>query len=573
IAQAGIAAELDSDLSAFIEQWNGEYSVLNQWGIANYGPNGRFGSGSYALCIFAHGSTESCDGTLYSASPGGAKFEGAGVGTHVALAYQANVTFELPAGVPGNVMCTSTLSTGNSNLTLYEIGGKKQAFTFANTGGGSSWVLAGRINSTATTVWYSPYASFLNANEGCSIYAQYVYGVSTTSGSEILTANSLGCNQYSPPCSTTTNFPASPGSDPLVISSQDPSVWGPNGGSTAQVFGTTITVPDFGTYFGNLEAKAQLAGEAYWAFLRSEGYRSISQIPANCIIPYPSGALPQSATNALGNATAAEDLAIYEAWLNGLATFFNTPVNSTNYCSGHPTFKGAGLLPAPNGVNVTGFVYLPNTTAYPHEKFGNVTTWALNGTLANRTRQTAVQMVLYPTVATVSIPVGAKYEVPSNDPLVAIAPIGMGLAFPQYYNLLGNGTRVNGGGGVILDASSPGAAVYLTSCSVSGVSESNCTITLQNLQGYLANISCPSGVNGCGTQPAPAGAFSLGGLLSALGSFFCAITFGLVCGGAANLAAEVATALLVLALVVVGVVLIGDYIKRPRGGSSPPRGS
>ncbi|HEV2165422.1 MAG TPA: hypothetical protein VGS23_00360 [Thermoplasmata archaeon] len=566
LADSGIAAELETDVQAFVAQWAGEISVMGQWGVANYGTNGRFASGgSYGLAPEAYGSpTVLCYGNCQSSpttSPAitAAVYESLSGG---------NVSFYVPVGSTGGIGCNT--AGGSIHMTPVDGG----TAYFGTNGAPASWTSfpkGGVYNVTST------------ASKGCIIWGSGLMEVPSSVAGLNDQAAYFWC--YSPPCSYPAGHnglqtfdlllgPSGPTSATGLIESASGVGAGVyNHTSSAYVYKPALKPVSYSTYVGKLMGNAALAAESYWAFLRAQGYHSIAQIPANCIIPYPSGALPQSSSNALGNATVAEDMAIYEAWLNGLATFFNTPVNSTNYCSGHPTFKGAGLLPAPNGVNATGFVYLPNATAYPHEKFGNVTTWALNGTLANRTRQSAVQMVLYPTVATVSIPVGVKYEVPKNDPIVAIAPIGYGLSFPTYYNLLGNGSAVSSGGGVVVDASTAGAAIYLTSCSVSGVAQSNCTITLQNLQGYVGNISCPMGTSGCGQQPGSPGAFSLGGLLGALGSFFCTITFGLVCGGAANLAAEVATALLVLALVVVGVVLIGDYIKRPRGGEAPPRGS
>ncbi|HEV2519271.1 MAG TPA: hypothetical protein VGX00_01440, partial [Thermoplasmata archaeon] len=152
---------------------------------------------------------------------------------------------------------------------------------------------------------------------------------------------------------------------------------------------------------------------------------------------------------------------------------------------------------------------------------------------------------------------------------VALAPVGV-LVYPAYYTLLGNGTPVNNTGGVVVDQSTPGAAIYLTSCTVGGVPQTNCTITLSNLQGYVAGINCPSGPSGCGLQPSPNGGLfgipnPLTWLANALAALFGGGPLGAFLGG-------LLTAILVVAiiggLIFFSVVELEAWGRRKRGGAA-----
>lgn len=541
MAQSGVAAELETDQAAFVSQWNGEASVFNSWGLANYGPNGRFsGTGIYENCI--NGLASLCNGRLngVTSSDGG---NGVGISIGVTTTNQSAffpqgsaIMFICPAGFSGhftNVVTTKSYTIpASSNLTLLNF-----------TGG----------------VW----AYIASGSNQCNIQGTNGLTVATTvggGGSDIVLD---GCIASYDPCA----YPGRTLYRVIGAPGFSPGVW-QYSGSASQINGHAVTMPNLGLYLGNLEANAMLAGEAYWSFLRAQGITSISQIPSNCVIPYPSGALPQGTTNAIRNATAGQDIAIYLAWLNGLATFFNAAVNGTTFCQGHPLFKGAQLLPGPNGVNVTGFVYLVNATKYPHELFSNVTSWAINGTVNNQTRQKPVPMIIFPQTSTISIPVNTKFEVPSNDPIVALAPVGV-LVYPAYYTLLGNGTPVNNTGGVVVDQSTPGAAIYLTSCTVGGVPQTNCTITLSNLQGYVAGINCPSGPNGCGLQSGTGGGLfgipnPFSWLANFLGNLFGGGPFGMFLGG---LFTAVLLVLIVGGLIYVSVVKLEEWGRRKRGGA------
>jgi hypothetical protein len=322
--------------------------------------------------------------------------------------------------------------------------------------------------------------------------------------------------------------------------------------------GTSVWVNDQNEYT-SLMYEATTSAQTYWSFLRNLGYTSESAIPADCIIPYPSQVLGSPAVAELGNLTVSQATSLYSAWLNGLATFFDTPpgVNDT-YCAGHHPFPGVGSLPWGNlAVNATGFVYVPNGTVYPHETFGDspadLATWAVNGSIAvpnvvngsaaygaqscwtptppttappalssactassaKAESNRSLQLLAWPTVETVKVPVGELYEIPKNDPLSLFVTQAS-----AFYSLTGNGTAVSQKG-LSVDSSSAGDALYLTSCTVNGNATSDCTLSLSTINGTVANLSCASG-NGGGSCQGPSGI--VGGFpnpLSALGGVFC----------------------------------------------------
>lgn len=295
-----------------------------------------------------------------------------------------------------------------------------------------------------------------------------------------------------------------------------------------------------------LQAAAKSAS-VYWGFLRSLGYTSASQIPSSCIIPFPAQALPASITSNTQNlnVTALEE--IYVAWLNGLATFFDTPPSASNFCAGYGQGWGGlgGVGIGHPYVNTSGYIFLPTTTAvpFPQETFttdgtnvGKTSTWGVNGSrnallpaqfrtnasvsapcwnqipsapavlnspfskaYCQNAAKNATQFVLWPTTRSVLVPVGQVWEIPVTDPLT-----GFVVYNPLYLTLHGNAS-VNTSGNVP-NGQPAGAALVITSCSVNGTAVAMCPIQLSTIQGYTGNTSGPSpipfGVSACGQTTA-----------------------------------------------------------------------
>ena len=170
-------------------------------------------------------------------------------------------------------------------------------------------------------------------------------------------------------------------------------------------------------------------GDAYWAFLRGQGYTSEGQVPTRCVIPNPADII---APNVLGgaaylaslNATAL--LALYIGYMAQLSYTFNETQNLTNgsfggFC-GHqikcPTPTGScvgwgiqGLGNAP--VIALGSIYVPPTEceadlgqACHGETIANPKSWPIVNT----------QMFWEPGTGTLSLVLNQSMELPYSNP-------------------------------------------------------------------------------------------------------------------------------------------------------------
>jgi hypothetical protein len=329
---------------------------------------------------------------------------------------------------------------------------------------------------------------------------------------------------------------------------------------------------------------AQENGRAYWTYLRDLGYTNENQVPPNCQVPMPAFSLPPSLADDVGNLSFNQTYSFYLAWLNSLATFFDTPPNATSFCQGHPIYHGpGGSAWADLDVNITGFIYVPGKAWSSQQTFvnssvptlGKTSSWSLNGSsptysCAHSTCGNAshpVQFTGWPTLASVSVPIGQTYEVPSNDPLIILPT-----AYLSYLTLTGNGTAVPVGRGsadsLVPFASSPGDALYITTCEVNGVPQaSNCTLTFATINQTLPSIYCSSAPGGACNNPAPSGGGFWGGLPSFCGipgiATLCSVFGGSLVNGVLSL-----VVLVVLALVVVWLVLWATGRRRAGGGGA-----
>ena len=330
---------------------------------------------------------------------------------------------------------------------------------------------------------------------------------------------------------------------------------------------------NYGTYLSNLEYKAAQSAEVYWSFLRAIGYTEQSQIAPDCIIPMPYQVLPSDLN--LGNLTLPELQSLYLSWLQGLGNFYNTTLSATNFCGTQSTHKFdlGGAIWGNLLVNATGDIYLNNGispialngTALPSELYGNVSTWAL----------THEQLLLMPTLGTVHIPVGVKWEVPAGNP-IEIYAVQVG----QMLTARGNGTSSGGGATafVPLGTAAPGDSIYLTSCVVGGVVQASCTVTVQTINTTSGNISCGLGATGPGScQTVTEGGATFGGLPNPF-TWLAGLFSGLFGGGSlGNFLGSLVAGLVILAviavLVYVAVIEVEAWGGRKRGGGGGGGGS
>ncbi len=326
---------------------------------------------------------------------------------------------------------------------------------------------------------------------------------------------------------------------------------------------------------GQLQYDAALNGEAYWSFLRSVGYNSSSQIPADCIVPEPYLETPSTLLNA--NLNYNESLSLYLAVLNGMAHFYNTSLNQTNFCgtqSKHQ-FHIGGAIWGNLFINATGDIYLNNGTSpvgisgqkLATETLGNRSTWPV----------VDQQLFLMPTLSTVSIPVGVAWAVPANDPVEVYA-----VQSGNDLWLNGNGTGGSGAACANLSATAlctqgdlrplatlaPGDAIYLTSCVVGGSATNTCTVTVQTVNQTVVNITCDgpcsasSGGSGGGFFGIPN---PFAWLANALGNLFGGGPLGTFLG---SLLSDIILIGIVLALAYVAIVELGSWGRSKGGGNS-----
>lgn len=249
----------------------------------------------------------------------------------------------------------------------------------------------------------------------------------------------------------------------------------------------------------------------YWTFLHILGYTSQSQIPSNCVIPMPNLILPPQYDAGLATLTVNQSLSLYEAMMNGMATFFNTPLNSTNFCNGHPPFVVDNVAWDAN-VEVTGFIF---TLPVAHQVLATKSTWTVTNASTGPTRlgnassvglrTDPTPFVVWPTVKTLYVPVGKTQEVPVDSPLATFVP-----ANGTFYGLVGNGTAA-GTHGFSNGTSSgvAGAALFISSCSVRNSTgfyhsvTTYCPLALSSIGNFSFNSSCfaTSSNGNCGPTP------------------------------------------------------------------------
>ena len=336
----------------------------------------------------------------------------------------------------------------------------------------------------------------------------------------------------------------------------------------------------------NIMTNAENNARVYWTYLRNLGYTSESQVPADCTVPMPAFSLPPSMADQMANLSAAQQYSLYLAWINSIATFFDTPQNATTFCSGHPIYPGIGGSPWGNlNTVIHGFIYVPGNVwsatgglIAGTPAFGNTSRWTFNGSSpttdlpqgpGNGTASVPIEFTGWPEIATESIPIGKVYEIPTNDPTVIIP-----LQYAAFLTLTGNGTAVPIGGTLGQLApmtSTAGDALYVTSCTIGGVIQAGtCSLSYATINGTFPSVQCGN----CSLIGAPTtfGGFPnpfswLSGLFSglfgggSLGSFLGSIVAGLV------ILAVIAV------LVYVAVTEVEAWGGRKRGGGGGGGGS
>lgn len=520
-------------------------AAFQSWYVANFGPNGRFSSvPSPSVDLVTLQSTTDSYNPTSVPQWAGADVESLG-GSSTQYVYLAHGTTTVVNH------CVTTCNGNTFAFNAWPIGGGPPIRLWGCTAGN-------------TTCWPSP-AVFTGPSG--------IYNVTSTSGAftanfllyggaDIQTASNGG--QWVAWTAETGNVTSGNYHEGTIVSAA----------ANAQ---TTYSVPFYGNaswnpvYPNKLLIQSARAAQTYWAFLKGLGFSDASQIPANCVIPYPNEVLPPTVD--LQGLSIAEYQSLFYGWLTGLATFFNTTLNSTNFCGtqGHRQFQLGNDSYWPLFDNVTLSVYIPNATLYPGETYGNVSSWAY----------AHVQALVTPLLATIRFPIGQPFNIPENDPVSLFLPQrgawlnlhgnGTNVSLPNPICATGCGLGVAGSTGRVatavrpLASKAPGDAVYLYSCVIGGIPAANCTVVTQTINQTILyqNASCqPS----CGPGGGAGFSFSLPSPFAWLADAFCALLgplLGSNCVGELSLLFEV-----IFVLVVILVVAYVVNALSPRRGAS-----
>jgi hypothetical protein len=306
-----------------------------------------------------------------------------------------------------------------------------------------------------------------------------------------------------------------------------------------------------------LEFNAVQTGETYWSYLRDLGYTNPAAIPAQFAILPPALALPDGLCidnasiyggttykGTCANLNSTEAMSLYLAELQSMARFFN----STTYqkgpvpCTANCTFWGNLQTIA------VGDVYIPNGTpqnSSDHtESFASPTTWSYVGK----------QLLLFPQLNSVSIPVNSTWEVPTDAPLM-VGVVGVGNGSLVLLQLNGNGTA----NGTPTAHAHAGNAIFVRSCAENGVASKTCSAGVYTVNVTAVQLLCSANSSACPTPPSGGGGLTVGGVVCGFLGFF-----GLPCTGIFATIGELL--LLVVAVVVVGLVLYVLYRLASSGG-------
>lgn len=481
--ESGVALQQTTLIDDFMNAVGAGVSTINSAYVNGYGSGGAFASScSFNLQFTLHTSSP----VLGCQSPSSPAFYQV-----MAAAEEASLTngtgLEINKGGHAWVAC----SGGGSNAYLNLAGGGGQ---YVIPSGTTFLKIAPNFNG----VWRLNYPP--SGAGSCDAIGQGILAVPPSAGSPTtqidVTACGLRVTLNASPCD-----PTNPNLD--SVGSFQTAAYGTiqafiNGGAALSgVYTLPHTGSAFFTQENTLMITAELNARTYWAFLHILGYTNVNQIPSNCLIPYPNQILPPQYSPSEGILTLNQSLSLYQAYMNALATFFNTPFNASNFCSGHAPFT-VGWTAWNLNTEITGFVY---TLPVASQNFGVLSTWTVTNASNSKlrvgntssvgSRSAPTPIVIWPTVKTLYAKIGAVQEVPIDAPLNVFVP-----ANGTLYQLTGNGTAAGTHGFSNGTASvSAGAALFISTCQVLNAqgqyvnpTGAYCPLTLSS----IANVSFPT---------------------------------------------------------------------------------
>lgn len=392
---------------------------------------------------------------------------------------------------------------------------------------GVQWIVVGAVPLNSATVSGSTLAASFNATGPFS--GQFINVVALNCPNNgVLTAGSTGSTLYA----DQTNIPSFEVCD----------------------YSSDYTLTEMST----LTNAAVNVGEAYWSFLRLQGYTNENQVPTRCVIPNPAEIIAPNVNGGaayLASLNLTDLLGLYIGYLSTLSYTFNETQNLTNssfggFC-GHvikcPTLTGScvgfGVWGLGRNVPVfaLGDIYVPPAQcvadlgqACNGETISNVSSWVLQD----------VQQLWEPSTGTLNLTINQSVVLPHANPssLVynqnntagdamtcltmahnavqcnATNPVGAYGRPTFQYHVTGNST--DKGGSIYAQAVNPafgaGWMVRINACATLSATNftgnwsqlqnytkqtSVCQFNESLIQSWITNTSCINGNVGCGHCP------------------------------------------------------------------------
>ncbi|MDE1822062.1 MAG: hypothetical protein KGI98_14575 [Euryarchaeota archaeon] len=239
-----------------------------------------------------------------------------------------------------------------------------------------------------------------------------------------------------------------------------------------------------GTEIPAIVQQSVSAAQAYLTYLK--GAFPSGNIPSNCTIPMPSWAAPPYLSAGLGGMSTQQLIQLYAAMMAGLGQWAGSSSNFQGYCLGHPNFPGLGNLTWSGGdENITGMIY---TLPVGSQTLSNPATWAVSS------GGQPVQLVLWPATANDRVPLTTVTDLQVTNPIYAYVP-----SLREVLTLRGNLTSSGASDGKV------GAALYLTTCVISGGAENPCQLQYDQVVILPPTVTCPLGATTCQTPSPPGG--------------------------------------------------------------------
>lgn len=241
-----------------------------------------------------------------------------------------------------------------------------------------------------------------------------------------------------------------------------------------------------------------------WVTLRALTENGTFAIPSDCSIPTPSDAFPADTDFANYQLNPLDLEVVYLSYLNSVARAYGESfTNGMEFCSDPNLALTYNWSHAWSPLlNISASVYLaggqgplfPNGSLDPTSQYTKPATWPVTNVDPS---------FLYPFDYQMDIPTNTVYAVPVNDPVAAVlmsyaGNVGYGIGrspswgLPTHLDLTGSGNYIQISGSLSSvgsgSSNASGDALYLSSCTLRGVPENPCNVSVTYFNNFTFGI-------------------------------------------------------------------------------------